>query len=493
MPLNEEASANKHGACIGTAILNLTDKNSTVEIRKAFPWYEDLHSIMGTNPALAATTISSHPGVDHTGSFLSLINSSASHRTRTHPPSTSNAQSTHPSNESITSGIQSTPSSTQHAPHPPLSQYSGTDMNTQHQGPPGSWYDHPSLPGAAQPLNYLPAGTSQSPQDPHQQLNYLPTGTSQSHQSHVFGAAQSPPQNTYPLGGAYSHPQAMTSHFRVVSPYSPNQPYGDGDYDPTPFDTHDIDDAADNEVQGDGYEMDETPADEPRVWDISLDSPPEIIGNQRQRPDPPSTSLLQAHSLSRPAFTLPQTSCTPVHDSRDSFRTPPNHVARRTSKPSSVASSSSSRSISTSSAPPSTSSPTTSRSSFPFSSKGRGSTANKRRSGIQGQVNDIQSQLAAFNAGIESVHLDKITALELKNERYIAKLNAHNQAEQRRMVSEQLSNERADAAIIHQRSQESKAAEIRLHEVEAETLCLKIEYYKLTNSGTSSSGQDSGP
>jgi len=50
------------------------------------------------------------------------------------------------------------------------------------------------------------------------------------------------------------------------------------------------------------------------------------------------------------------------------------------------------------------------------------------------------------------------------------------------MVYEQLSNERADAAIIHQRSQELKALEIRLLEAEAETLRLKIEYYKLTNS-----------
>ena len=172
-----------------------------------------------------------------------------------------------------------------------------------------------------------------------------------------------------------------------------------------------------------GYEMDETSADEPHVCDISLDSPPKIVGNQRQQPDIPSTSLLRAHSLSRPAFMLPQTSRTPIHDSHDLFRTPPNHVARCTSKPSSVSSSSSSRSISTSSAPPST-----------------------------------------------------------LCESYIAKLNAHHQAEQHWMVYEQLSNERADAAIIHQRSQELKALEIRLLEAEAETLRLKIEYYKLTNS-----------
>ncbi|OJA16006.1 hypothetical protein AZE42_10628 [Rhizopogon vesiculosus] len=336
VPLDVGAAVNKHQ-----------------EICLAFPWYDDLHSILGSNPALAVTTISSHPGTNHAESFLKLINPSASsRRTCTHPPP-SNAQSTHPSNESITPDIQSTPSSTQHVPQSPSSQHGSTDLlaNTQPHTP-GPWYDHPSLPGAAQPLphqqlnylpastsqspqcshqqlNYPPAGTSQSPQCPHQQLNYLPAGTSQSpqrphQQSHVFGAAQPPLQSTYPLGGAYSHPQAMTSNF--VPPHFPNQPYADNNYDPTPF-------TADNEVQDYGYMMDEMPVDESRTWDVSFNSPPKIVGNTRQQPNLPSASPPQAHSLSRPTFTLPQTSCTPVHDSCASFslRTPPDHVTRRTS------------------------------------------------------------------------------------------------------------------------------------------------------------------
>ena len=42
--------------------------------------------LMGSNPALAATTISSHPGINHAGSNFSLINPlTGSHHTCTHP------------------------------------------------------------------------------------------------------------------------------------------------------------------------------------------------------------------------------------------------------------------------------------------------------------------------------------------------------------------------------------------------------------------------
>jgi hypothetical protein len=116
----------------------------------------------------------------------------------------------------------------------------------------------------------------------------------------------------------------------------------------------------------------------------------------------------------------------------------------------------------------------------------------KRRSDIQRQADNMQSQVAAFNTNTESVQSDKVSMLEFKNERYMAKLTAHGQSEERRMLQDQLSNERADAALTHQRYQESKASEIRLAEVEAETLRLKIEYYKLTGSSAGSSGQNSG-
>jgi hypothetical protein len=65
-----------------------------------------------------------------------------------------------------------------------------------------------------------------------------------------------------------------------MPPYSPNQPYADSDYDPTHFNARDIDDAANNAAQDNGYEMDEMPVDGPRVWDISLNSPPKIVGGQ---------------------------------------------------------------------------------------------------------------------------------------------------------------------------------------------------------------------
>ena len=50
--------------------------------------------LMGSNPALAATTISSRPGINHAGSNFSLINPlTGSHHTCTHPPSSSTQSS----------------------------------------------------------------------------------------------------------------------------------------------------------------------------------------------------------------------------------------------------------------------------------------------------------------------------------------------------------------------------------------------------------------
>jgi len=131
----------------------------------------------------------------------------------------------------------------------------------------------------------------------------------------------------------------------------------------------------------------------------------------------------------------------------------------------------------------------TSRASFPFL-KGKSSTVKKRQSDIWGQADNIQSQVAAFNTEIASVHS---SMLKFKNERYVAKLAAHDQAEHRRMIHNHLSNELVNAALTHQCNEESKASEIRLQEVEVETLRLNIEYYKLTSSSAGSSGQNSGP
>ncbi|KAJ8581382.1 hypothetical protein M405DRAFT_868721, partial [Rhizopogon salebrosus TDB-379] len=128
--------------------------------------------------------------------------------------------STHPSNESVTPAIQFTPSSTQHAPQSPWSQYGGTDIlvNTQPHSP-GPWYDHPSLPGVAQPLPHqqLPASTSQFPQGPHQQL---PAGTSQfpqgPHQQLPTGTSQFPqgPHQQLPAGTS-QFPQGLHQQLPV--------------------------------------------------------------------------------------------------------------------------------------------------------------------------------------------------------------------------------------------------------------------------------------
>ncbi|KAG2360596.1 hypothetical protein BDR07DRAFT_1377859 [Suillus spraguei] len=109
---------------------------------------------------------------------------------------------------------------------------------------------------------------------------------------------------------------------------------------------------------------------------------------------------------------------------------------------------------------------------------------------------DILSQVGAITDEIESIQmekLDKVSHEELKNDRYMAKLNLTRQENKHRFLQAERQDERMDATTIHQCLQEVKDAEIHLREVEtkmhessakthaeeATLLRLKIEYHQL--------------
>ncbi|KAG2363470.1 hypothetical protein BDR07DRAFT_1483591 [Suillus spraguei] len=53
-------------------------QNLHAQILKEFPWYDDLLSVMGGNPALSLKMVLSHPGVDHAGNYFSISSTAGS-------------------------------------------------------------------------------------------------------------------------------------------------------------------------------------------------------------------------------------------------------------------------------------------------------------------------------------------------------------------------------------------------------------------------------
>lgn len=91
-----------------------------------------------------------------------------------------------------------------------------------------------------------------------------------------------------------------------------------------------------------------------------------------------------------------------------------------------------------------------------------------------------------LNDDLESMHSEKLTLYQLKNERLMVKMNANRQDKEHMFLREERAHERSDATLVHQRLQETKAQEIRLREADAkalelerEVMLLRIEYAKL--------------
>jgi hypothetical protein len=78
----------------------------------------------------------------------------------------------------------------------------------------------------------------------------------------------------------------------------------------------------------------------------------------------------------------------------------------------------------------------------------------------------------------------------------MVKMNSNHQQKEHDFIREERANERADAAIVHQRMKEAEEAEIRLHEAETkayemerDVMCLRIEWAKL-NGAKDNSAKD---
>ncbi|KAG1877456.1 hypothetical protein F4604DRAFT_1680123 [Suillus subluteus] len=128
MPNNENAAQNLHA-----------------QILQTFPWYDELVSILGTNPALSLKTISLHPGTDHAANFFAITQAQSAQTSSTDSGSThlapSGPQPAPSSSQPAPSSFQPSPSGSQPAPYnfqPASSGYQFTPSSYQFGPPPGA-------------------------------------------------------------------------------------------------------------------------------------------------------------------------------------------------------------------------------------------------------------------------------------------------------------------------------------------------------------------
>ncbi|KAG1843622.1 hypothetical protein C8R48DRAFT_780604 [Suillus tomentosus] len=364
-------------------------------------------------------------------------------------------------------------------PHPPPSQFAPHQFDLPHQSgqPGGVTGSHPQWNYNVPPQSTHPGGV------PALQFNFplpqnaQPGSASGSPQHWTFGL---PPRGTYTGGvtGSLSTPQ-----FNFAPPPQSAQASGSSgspqrwNYDlspqgaqsntyspgpPTLSDFPGMDNDDDNPLAGDmeDLRMDESVSrhDDDNIF--SLDSPPKSKQGGNKRQQPPSSP-----TPSPPPFAAPQKPRTSTHDGCGSFKSHAGQLMAcegATNSTPSVASSKTSRSSlgrgRASRQGSSVQKSPTSQTSVLANPKGKDSVLKRVQS-------EIQEQVEMLNDDLESIHSEK---------------------KEHDFIHEERANERADAAIVHQRMKEAKETEICLHEADTKALEMerdlmrqKIEWAKL--------------
>ncbi|KAG2032686.1 hypothetical protein BDR03DRAFT_1014946 [Suillus americanus] len=262
------------------------------------------------------------------------------------------------------------------------------------------------------------------------------------------------------FGGAY----APTTQSFNSGPYSPAAPSFSNGFS---YHGHNDDNPLAEEMED--LHMDGIDEDDTHGNTISLNSPPrpKTTGKGKKRQDPPSPSSPPSPpSPSPPAtFAMPQKPA-PL----------PRMIALRSSSTLARSHTLSARSKPTSSSQ--SSSPTA-----------QTSLLTKPASAVSKHLRmEVCKQVDLINNDLESMHSEKLSLYQLKNEWLMAKLNASRQEKEHNLLREEHTNERADAAAVHQHFKEHKETEIHLQEadtaalaLEADVLRLQIEWAKLNN------------
>ncbi|KAG2055675.1 hypothetical protein BDR06DRAFT_970791 [Suillus hirtellus] len=419
-----------------------TSVNLHCKYKKDFPWYDQLYSIWGSHPSFSAKMSSSKPGVDHTSDLFSLTRPLGG---SLRPPASSSTDSGSPMQ------LGNMP-----LPNAPAGSVAGSST--------GPTYDY--LPPNAHAGGAMAAAPPTSPQfyhtppapnthaggavavAPHTSpFCHTPPAPGGSGGSPLQWNYVPPPPSTHTNSSAESPvfsypplPSGATSHDGTYSPitHSPTDDYNfDGIYDDSPLvgEMEDLNMDSPDEITHDDSNA------------ISLDSPPRHrAGKKCQEPPSPPSPTTTSHTQQVPP-------CTSVQHDRTTFKSHSSPTAQ------------------------------TSVSTTPASSVSKH---------LQMEIHE---QMDALNDDLESIHSDKLTLYQLKNEHLMVKLNASRQDKEHRLMHEERMDERTDAAIVHQRMKEAKEVDIRLHEVdattfasEADVLCLWIQWAQLNAQGGKPAG-----
>ncbi|KAG1891591.1 uncharacterized protein F5891DRAFT_1197708 [Suillus fuscotomentosus] len=407
---------------------------------KDFPWYDQLYSIWGSHPSFSAKMSSSKPGVDHASDLFSLTCPSGG---SLRPPASS---STDPGSPMQLGNMP--------LPNAPAGGVAGSST--------GPTYDY--LPPNAHAGGAAAAAPPTSPQFYH---------TPPAPNTHAGGAAATAPPtppfcHTPPApggsGGSPSQwnyvplPPSTHTNSSAGSPVFryPPLPSGatshDGTYSPvthSPTDDYNFDSIYnDNPLVGEMEDLNMDSLDEITHDDsntISLDSlPRRRAGKKRQEPPSPPSPTTTSHMQQVPSRTSIQ------HD----------------------------------------------RATFKSHGRARRRTLESHHHLMSRHRNSPPQQRKHLSRRCQQVQSPNVSRWRfLKNERLMVKLNASRQDKEHHLMCEEHMDERADAAIVHQRMKEAKEADIRLREadatafaVEADVLRLRIQWAQLNAQGGKPAG-----
>ncbi|OJA16417.1 hypothetical protein AZE42_07231 [Rhizopogon vesiculosus] len=430
-----------------------TDLNLHTEIIGRFPWFDDLHSVWKSNPSFVPPVVSSQPGVDHAAQFLSDIRNVTN--SSSEGPCTQLDHWPSPSYH-VHGGSSDSDLPQQFSYCPPSGTFvgGGASASPNYYGPSahaGLQFGYSPSSGAS----VAGSSTGILPQYHHACPSSIHT-TFPQHVQYPLHVQTSPQGGTTPMP-----PRYPPSNTHTMPPPSniPTMPLNQGSSAEDLYD--DPDDGALFSMDG----VDEYRA-EHDVNAVSMNSPPRAIGNKRQlasSPSPPPTS--------GPSFSVPQKPRTSSYNSRNTFKSVAGSAMYHGNKPSSAGSSTSSVHTPTMTSLLNAFDSPTSQTSLPkWPSKAPGKKCIRL---------DIDEQVDIVNQEIESLSSERLSRAEMKNEHAIAKLNQYHQEKEYQFMREEHVNDRHEAAVAHDHSQEAKDKDIQVNEAKAKLVALEVAALQL--------------
>ncbi|KAG1905355.1 uncharacterized protein F5891DRAFT_1183300 [Suillus fuscotomentosus] len=388
--------------------------------------YDQLYSIWGSHPSFSAKTSSSKPGVDHTSDLFSLTRPLGG---SLRPPASSSTDPGSPMQLGNTplpnapaGGVAGLSTGPTYDYLPPNAHAGGATAAAPPTSP--QFYHTPPAPNAH-------AGGAAAAAPPTSPFCHTPPAPGGSGGSPSQWNYVPPPPSTHTNSSAGSPvfrypplPSGATSHDGTYSPvaHSPTDDYNfDGIYD-------------DNPLAGEMEDLNMDSLDEITHDDsntISLDSlPRRRAGKKRQEPPSPPPLLLP----------LIRNRCPPT--------LPSSMVALVVALSKAIIIS-------------------------------RAVIATVLPNSANICLDDASKFSLQTSPDGDSIHSDKLTLYQLKNKRLMVKLNASRQDKEHHLMREEHMDERADAAIVHQRMKEAKEVDIRLREADAAAFALEADVLRL--------------